>query len=348
LYVEPPVTLIGPLRKPQLRYRMLPKNPITTVSTGEKGLIRVLRPVTTLPFHHIKRFINRYNQRTLARQISQHVLGPAVLYSNLPASVDLLRWLVPIVTFYDCVDDHAAFGGLTRLSVIEQLEAEMAYASRSVFATADALMEKMSQYHSDVHLVPNAVELQHFAKAKTSPVHVDLLSLTGPRVGFIGGIGAWLDFPLIEHLANARKEVQFVFIGPIETDISSVRNLPNVHFLGRKPYAELPEFLAGFDLCLYPFANNKLTESVNPVKIYEYLAAGKEVLATPTREMAKFADFVWLIPDFEAATAALEAVLAGNGQGHAAQCVELLQNQTWQGRGLRIDEIIRSHLPVTL
>ncbi|GMA62375.1 glycosyltransferase [Alicyclobacillus fastidiosus] len=345
LFVEPPVTLIGPFRNPSLRDKMLPKTPVAEVQSLGDGQIRVLQPMTTIPFYHMARFVNRFNQRLLARQIRQHVHSEAILLSNLPSSVDLIPWLSPVATFYDCVDDHGAFGGLTRSDVIEALEADMSYQSRAVFATADALVEKMRRFHNDVYLVPNAVELDHFAQTSTATPHADLCDIPSPRVGFVGGIGAWLDFDLLYNLATLRKDVQFVFVGPVETDVSRIRALPNVHFLGRKPYAQLPEFLAGFDACLYPFANTKLTESVNPVKVYEYLAAGKEVIATPTREMSKFTDHVWLTPDATTAAAAITAILSGQRRSDLQLREMFLREQTWSARGSQIESVILRHLP---
>ncbi|EPZ44678.1 glycosyltransferase [Alicyclobacillus acidoterrestris] len=345
LFVEPPVTLIGPFRNPALRDRMLPKNPIQDVERDTVGHIRILQPMTTLPFYHVARPVNRFNQRLLARQIRQHEAGPLVLFSNLPGSVDLIPWLRPIATFYDCVDDHGAFGGLTRSDVIESLEADMSYQSRAVFATADALVEKMALYHNDVHLVPNAVELDHFRTAASATPHPELSDIKGPRVGFIGGIGAWLDFDFLHQLATSRSDVQFVFIGPVEADVSKIRSLPNVHFLGRKPYTALPQFLAGFDACLYPFANSKLTESVNPVKVYEYLAADKEVIATPTRELNKFSQHVWLTPDATAAENALAAILSGEKRSTMAEREPFLREQTWSARATQIESILLHHLP---
>ncbi|WAH35859.1 glycosyltransferase [Alicyclobacillus dauci] len=347
LFVEPPVTLIGPFRNPSLRARMLPRHPIADVNIRQDTDVKVLKPVTTLPFYHVVRWINRFNQRLLARQIRQHVTGPIILLSNLPSSVDMIPWLSPIATFYDCVDDHGAFGGLVRRDVIDSLEAEMAYASRTVFATADALAERMQSLHSHVQLVPNAVELDHFRKTFNASEHPDLSDIASPRVGFIGGIGSWLDFDLIRNLATARPNMEFVFVGPVETDVTAVRALPNVHFLGRKPYDELPQFLAGFDLCLYPFANNKLTESVNPVKVYEYLAAGKEVLATPTREMRKFVDHVWIINNSDEGASAIDMILRGKRKDSPALRQPFLQEQTWESRGKQIEAALLQHLPTS-
>jgi glycosyltransferase involved in cell wall biosynthesis len=340
--------LIGPLRNPALKSRMFPRQPISTVlqSDGKQAEIRVLTPMASVPFYHMVRGINRFNQRMLAHQIRHHVPGPLILLSMLPDSVDLIPHLAPIATFYDCVDDHGAFGGLTRLDVMDTLEASMAYASRTIFATADALVEKMQAFHSDVRLIPNAVELGHFAQTVQAEEHALLAQIPAPRVGFVGGIGAWLDFELLRGLAMARPDVQFVFIGPIEADVSSIRSLANVHLLGKQPYAQLPEFLAGFEVCLYPFANNKLTESVNPVKIYEYLAAGKEVIATPTREMHKFTEHVWLAPNLEAGLQALDAILHGKRKVAPQSVQPFLQKQTWQARALEMDAALLQSLPL--
>ncbi|MCL6445458.1 MAG: hypothetical protein K6T83_18720, partial [Alicyclobacillus sp.] len=144
-----------------------------------------------------------------------------------------------------------------------------------------------------------------------------------------------------------RPAVQFIMIGTIETDISSFSDVPNVHFLGRQPYAELPLFLAGLNATMSLFrVDDPVAESVNPVKIYEYLAADKEVLATPIPESKKLGDRLWLVPDGNAAAAALDRILAGERKvSDAAARREFAASNTWSARVDEIERVLYSVLP---
>jgi glycosyltransferase involved in cell wall biosynthesis len=96
-------------------------------------------------------------------------------------------------------------------------------------------------------------------------------------LGFIGRIKEWIDLELIRQVAEARPEWSIIMVGPVEldADISAFSNLPNVYFVGSKTKEELPAYLKKFDVCLNPFRAGKLSKAVNPLKLYEYLSAGK-------------------------------------------------------------------------
>jgi glycosyltransferase involved in cell wall biosynthesis len=152
-----------------------------------------------------------------------------------------------------------------------------------------------------VELVPNGVEPGHFAKALQEDTSVpdDIRDISTPIVGFIGNIIYWLDFELIRHLALERPAYSFVFIGPVasQSDVSILSELPNVHFLGYRPYANLPNYLKAFDVCINPFKVDALSASVDPLKVYEYLAAGKPVVSVDMPAMSRFGGAVFTATD---------------------------------------------------
>ncbi|WP_054969583.1 glycosyltransferase [Alicyclobacillus ferrooxydans] len=345
LFVDGPVTWIGPLKNPDLRPRLIPAVPVRELDVDGPGRLRVLSPMASLPFGNMFRTINRINQRLLAEQIQRIAAGPYVLLPMLPGSIDLTSHLLPIATLYDCVDLHADFGGLLNRDLVLEMERQLVSQSRVTFATADALKERLEQWHTDVRLVPNAAQIEHFALTPTLMEHEKLASIPQPRVGYVGGIGAWVDQGLIADMAAARPDVHFVMIGPVETDVSRLEKIPNVHFLGLQPYAELPSFLAGFDIALHAFVQNDLTESVNPVKIYEYLAAGKEVIATTSRELRRLSDLLWVISNPAEAISAMNAILDGAHRTVEAARGEFVSQHSWAARVDAINQALRSAVP---
>ncbi|MCL6598313.1 MAG: glycosyltransferase [Alicyclobacillus macrosporangiidus] len=355
LFVGAPVTLIAPLKNPALRSRLVPAVPVTEVPlggtydadvrTGRTGRLRVLAPFACLPFPNLYRTVNRWNQALLARQIEHAAPGPYVLLPQLPNSADLVPALHPAAVVYDCVDLHAGFSGLVRQEVVNQMEADLAAVSRTVVATAGALAEHMRALHPDVRLVPNAAEIDHFAAAASVAEHPRLAGIPRPRVALIGGFGHWVDYRFLRALAEGLPEVQFVMIGPVETDVSMLSALPNVHFLGLQPYRELPQYLAGCQAALVSFVNTDLTRSVNPIKVFEYLAAGKEVVATSTAEIDKLADYIWVARSPSEGLEMLRGVLAGARRCDDAKRQAFVQSNSWAARVQQVDQILRAALP---
>jgi glycosyltransferase involved in cell wall biosynthesis len=349
LYVNPQISWLSPVKNNALRAQLVPFPFVQAVADDDfKGQLTVLAPIAGMPFANMYRTVNRWNQRLLAHQIKSTARGPYLLLPMLPNSVDLIPHLAPLATVYDCVDFHAQFGGLSTPAVIEQMERELVYQSRVVFATADKLRHRLLAHHVDVRLLPNAAEIQHFAKAKQVEVHPRLLDIPSPRVGFIGGIGSWVDLDFIAGFAKARPNVHVALIGPIETDVGTLAALPNVHLLGLQPYAELPQFLAGFDATLVTFRRSELAQSVNPVKVYEYLAAGKEVIATPIHELQKMRELLWIVETASDGVAALDRILQGEKRCDDRVREAFVRQNSWDARVEQVHEVLQSLLPQSI
>ena len=125
----------------------------------------------------------------------------------------------------------------------------------------------------------------------------ELAKLPRPLFGYVGTIGPWFDFEAVRTLAAAFPEGSVVLIGP--TDVTLPRLPRNVHWLGQRAHAALPELLKGFDAGLVPFVPSALTNAVNPVKVHEYLAAGLVVLGTEFDELKRFSAPVYSAPASE-------------------------------------------------
>ncbi|MCL6632200.1 MAG: glycosyltransferase [Alicyclobacillus herbarius] len=348
LYVEPPVTWLSPLRHLTARRHMRLHSTLRRVPVSTEHVVRVLSLPPSLPFGLRQRWLNRQNQRRMADAIAQAAQGPLVLLSYLPGAVDLIPHLQPQVVIYDCADDHASFPGTHNPNLVRRLEAELTAASHAVFATAHNLADRLRRLRPDVMVLPNAAEVDRFRRAETLSPHPMLDHIPTPRVGFVGGIGAWVDQSYIASLAALCPNCQIVLIGPALTDVSRLRRIANVHLLGPQPYPELPRFLAGFTATLFPFVPSPLTESVNPVKVYEYIAAGREVIATPNRETAAMERLLWLAASPAEAAAALGRILTGEKRCRGPLREQFLAENSWAERVNVIEQAIRVHLATAL
>jgi UDP-galactopyranose mutase len=155
-----------------------------------------------------------------------------------------------------------------------------------VVVTSRDLERRWSARHPRVVRIPNGVDLDVFDPgARPAAVPADLAALPRPRLGYVGTLGPWVDLPVLEHVARQRPDCSIVLIGPLERGVPRPDGPRNLVWLGERPYASLPAYLAGLDVLLIPFRLTELTRAVNPIKLYEYCATGKPIVATPIDEV---------------------------------------------------------------
>jgi glycosyltransferase involved in cell wall biosynthesis len=259
--------------------------------------LHVLSPLV-LPLHgsRLARALNDRLLPTLVRRAARRLgLQRPILWAYVPQAEVLIDALDPSLIVYHCVDDIAA---QERIDTASFRAAETRFATRAdlVLASAPALAERLRTISRNVVYAPNVADTELFAQAlePSPPATLDpaMAALPAPRIVFTGAIVAIkLDIPLLVELARLRPAWSFALVGPVgpgdpRTDVSALAAEPNVHMLGRRDYAELPDVLRAADAGLIPYARNELTQSIFPMKVYEYLAAGLPVIATPLPALA--------------------------------------------------------------
>ncbi|HEY2797274.1 MAG TPA: glycosyltransferase [Thermoanaerobaculia bacterium] len=272
---------------------------------------------------------------------ARYAITEAVCFVQYPSWESLARrlrerhgWTV----VYDCMDEHTGFG--THGPATQRDEARLVAESDLVLATSGPLFERLRGTRPDVLRLPNAADLARFSRLpprETSP----LARLPRPVVGYYGAIAEWFDADSVALAASRRRSFSFVLIGRESgADLSALAGLPNVHRLGEVPYASLPEHLAAFDVCTIPFRRTPLTEATNPVKLYEYLATGKPVVARRLPEIEPFADagaggkLIELYDTPEQFDAALERALSRrpDEEALAGRRRQIARENTWEIR----------------
>ena len=251
------------------------------------------------------------------------------LASNVPAAR----------VVYDCMDFHAGFDNTAKAH--DRTELKMLAGSDLTVVTSDFLADFVKPSARRVALIRNAAEFAHFnAATSLAPTTSTTATSTKKRViGYYGAIAEWFDGGLIRLLADKYPDCEIQLVGADSAGVGkSLADLANVHFYGEKPYAELPQWLAGFDVCLIPFKVTPLTLATNPVKVYEYLSAGKPVVSTALPELKQFGDLVYCAADAQAFLSgvqhALDERLLGTQAGLAQQRIEFVRHQTWQQRAM--------------
>lgn len=197
-------------------------------------------------------------------------------------SISLAPLLKPRFVIYDYIDNIFGFTQLP--SSVEKQWKRCVCKADIVTVTSPVLEQQLRPLRSGpIQYIGNGCEFGFFSENTTLMRPADLPS-GKPIVGYIGAVYPWLDFELLRAGAAAMPDIDFVLVGRTHPDIHPMLNrlrlLPNIHILGFKPYTQVPAYLKFMDVGIIPFVYNELTAAVNPVKVYEYSAAGKPTVAT--------------------------------------------------------------------
>ena len=182
------------------------------------------------------------------------------------------------------------------------------------------LERRWAERHPRVRRIPNGVELARVPNgADTSRPPTGLEALPRPRLGYVGTIGPWVDLSMLAGVARRRPEWSIVLIGPRERATPWLPLPPNVHVLGERPYEYLDDCLAALDVLLIPFQVSDLTHAVNPIKLYEYCATGKPIVATPIEDVIAVGELCYMGADTDTFTAAIDSALQEAATGDAVR-----------------------------
>jgi glycosyltransferase involved in cell wall biosynthesis len=331
------------LRRPQLASRDLQRIARRLASAThplrEVDGLHVLSPLV-LPLHSnqpVRRLNARLLREYVMRAVAKLQLRDPLLWSFVPQAEPLIDVLSPSQTLYYVDDDHAAKAGIDADSF---LAAESRFARRAdaVLASAPELVTRMRGLNSNVHYAPNVADTRLFATAlEPGPVDPEIAALPAPRIVFVGAIiAAKIDIPLVVELARSRPDWTFAFVGPVgpgdpRTDVQALTQLPNVRMLGYRPYEQLPTVLRGADAAIVPYHLDGEMRSVFPMKIYEYLAAGRPVVSTPLDTLADTPDVLKAATAQEFA-ARVEQAIERDAPAVRAGRSKRAQSHSWESR----------------
>jgi UDP-galactopyranose mutase len=222
------------------------------------------------------------NNMLIEQQISDYLL-----WYYTPMALSFSTHLKPRLTVFDCMDELSLFKGAPQ--EMKDREAELLHRADIVFTGGQSLYEAKVGRHEDLHVFPSSIEYTHFAQARTPQADPeDQAAIPHPRIGYCGVIDERMNIELLREIAALRPDLQFVMIGPVvKIDPASLPRLNNIHYLGGKSYKELPQYMAGWDAAILPFAHNESTRFISPTKTPEYLAAGKPVVSTSITDVVR-------------------------------------------------------------
>lgn len=263
--------------------------------------------------------------------VFENGIRDALLIADYPNWVSGMLYLKKRYGFTlvtDYMDDYSGFDNAEE-RFIEEACVKLLRESDMVAASSNYLGEIAKKYNANVEIIRNGTEFAHFYQAYGEG------SSEKKTIGYYGAIAHWFDFEKIEYLSERFPETDIVLIGSVTDGEARLKKLKNVRLLGEKPYSELPQYLGGFDVCLIPFdASTSLIQATNPVKFYEYLSAGKKVVATEIPELEPFKDrYVYLANDNRTFGDYVEACLKGeDALADPQACMEFAKENDWSVR----------------
>lgn len=230
---------------------------------------------------------SRVRRGLLDGHLAKLGVGELMLWYYTPMALDFADHLQPALTVYDCMDELSAFRGAP--SELIEREYELLKRADLVFTGGYSIWEAKRELHDDVHPFPSSVDVEHFAAARRPQQDpADQADIPHPRLGFYGVIDERLDIELVDRVAWERPDWQIVLVGPVvKIDPAELPQQENIHYLGGKAYDELPQYLAGWDVAIMPFALNESTRFISPTKTPEYIAGGRPVVSTPIKDVVR-------------------------------------------------------------
>lgn len=346
VYVNPPIDLITLIRCSGKR----------SIKTGIQQIghnLWILTPssivasINWLPVVPVYRLFNRFNNRRFAANILQGLaklefqdfvlFNDNYMFNGLYLK-ELLRpkhYLYYIRDFLTIQPYFHRHGKRVEPALLKDVDA--------VVANSTYLKEYAERFNPRSFYVGQGCEVEMFDEQLIVDIPEDMKGVKRPIVGYVGFLTSLrLDIALLFRLAKEKPHWNLVLVGPEDVDFekSSLHELPNVFFLGRREPTQLPSYIFGFDVCINPQVINPLTIGNYPRKIDEYLAMGKPTVATATKAMEVFKEYTYLATNIDEFISMTEVALADNDLNMKQRRIDFARSHTWENSVKEIYRVI--------
>ncbi|MBL7196525.1 MAG: YdcF family protein [Candidatus Omnitrophica bacterium] len=334
------------VRSPGIRDFSRIKSRIRNWLSGVKGIRKIRDNLYVyspflLPFPYLRIavwFNSHYILSLLEKWTKAVNFNNPLIWTFLPTplSLNLIESITHKLLVYYCIDnftDSSATAKKIKASEVRLLEM-----SDLVFVTSGELFNYCAGYNQNTHIFPFGVNYNQFEEVRLNSGLKPgaIKNIKPPVIGYIGGIHKWLDLNLIKKMAMDRPDYSFVFVGPIQANVSSLSSLKNIYFLGQQHHEALPAFIKSFDACIIPYLITEYTKNVYPTKLNEYLAMGKPVVSTSLPEVVNFNrinDFIVFIgTGYEEFINSVDKAINDTSKEAAQKRIEVAKKNSWDGR----------------
>ncbi|MGF1769698.1 glycosyltransferase [Enterovibrio makurazakiensis] len=297
-----------------------------TSSTETPDNLIVVNP-STLPAPRStlgRKLATRMLRKQLTPIIERAQLHDPILWTSLPTAVDMFDQLGASSLVYYCGDDFSSLAGVDHMTVAQR-EEDLVQKADLILAASEALFTRFSNKRTK--LLPHGVDYDLFSIPAQRAE--DLPNNGKPTAGFYGSLSDWLDYDLLNQAIHLMPEWDFVFIGkPCDAALSLAQH-NNVTLLGPKSHHELPGYSQHWSASLLPFVDNAQIRACNPLKLREYLAAGRPVVSTPFPAINEYRNYVSVVHSANEMAAALNSAANQTPNSRQQSAVSM---HTWDAR----------------
>ena len=293
------------------------------------------------------------NRRLLSAQIGKLArsrgLTKPILWIAIPTAAEMIGMLDEAAVVYQVSDKYDAntMDHATDPALIRRLHEHAIDAADLVFYSGRKLFNEATRGCERSHLLEQGVDYEHWRRVGEGTVAIasEVANIPRPRVGYFGAIEPWLvDQELIKRAARERPEWQWIFIGNKSRGLE-IEDLPNTHFLPPVPYAELPRYAAGFDVCVLPWETEQsFTSYGSAIKVREYLATGKPVVIAPLPEYEAMGDVLRIARTRDEFLRLVEEALRETDPAMRSQRQAAVASGTWEARAEHVSDLIEKVL----
>ncbi|HVF09407.1 MAG TPA: glycosyltransferase [Abditibacteriaceae bacterium] len=290
----------------------------------------------------------RFNEGVMRRHVraaAGHIgIKQPILWLNPHHAVHMVGRMNERAVIYDITDDWAlASGSPTKKQLVEKQDRQSCQAADLVVVCSEALEQSRRELCKNILLLPNGVDVTHYKNVATSPGHKPS-SWPSPVFGYTGTLHSdRVDSTIVLALARAFPQGSVVLVGPgrlASADRHALESEKNVHLPGAVPYQQIPHVMAQFDVCITPHLETEFTESLNPIKLWEYLAAGKPIVSTNVAGFRSYSHLCHIASGPQAFIEACRLALQENGDKKAARIAEAARH-SWESRVDRLLEALQ-------
>jgi glycosyltransferase involved in cell wall biosynthesis len=339
-------------------WKLLTHEPIRWRSRAIMPSLIDLRPWPWLPgvpeWPDLDRFVDKLHVARIRSSLRRRRWDNRIVYVWHPEMAHMVGRFGERLSVFHCYDDYASYSWLSagaRRSIEEQIR-RLLDTTDLVFAAGDAMRQTLAR--DDVHVIPNGVDYELFATAYggDEPPPADMARIPQPIVAHVGRLHMGIDFELLTEIARRRRDWSVLVLGPIpgtywaeqQAAYDAFRREPNAYHIEGKPVAELPRYLRHVRVALMAYRMTDWTRRIFPLKLFEYLAAGKPCVGPPLDENIRYKEYVTVAGSADEWVQAIEQWLHADSDEIARKRMALAHQNSWDSRCERILALIAQKL----
>lgn len=280
-------------------------------------------------------------------------LDKPIVWLSRPDMVNLTTGLNAQLTIYHVVDEYLSYtsNNVETQRWLETREQEMLRSVDIVIVVSENLFQAKKPFNQQTYIVPNAVNYQAYSKVLDNSIRLpsDIRLLPKPVIGYSGLVAARLDLALLQYIAKTYPEWSITLVGLVDnrkcaTELNELRKMPNVHFLGMKQIDQVPNYVRAFDVCLIPYKVDERAQNSSPLKLYDYMAAGKPTVATDFAAAQLFKNLIYIAQSHQGFAHCIEKALAEDDRDLVLERQRIVAENSWEKRVEQISSIIKPYL----